>query len=209
MKFNKDKIKMKIVLSKIKDEYDVTQNNKSNSILKTVATIILGIALSTGAVFAGTKVYEVYEKIWKEPEFYNYSEYINQLPHEITEDEKKESISEEKAKKLGTEILNSLGYENQNINRIELKKGYIQNGRANYYMLKTEFGYEEGLMVMVDANTGDFICFEDLDLKYQHLPTQIITSDEISKIATDYCRKLKLKNDSYKISRYGDNGLLL
>ena len=65
MEFDKNKVKFKIAISKIKEENDIVMENKTKSILKTVATATIGILLSSGIVFAGTKVYE---NIWKTPE---------------------------------------------------------------------------------------------------------------------------------------------
>ena len=196
MEFNKNKVKLKIAISKIKEENDVVMENKTKNILKTTSTIIAGIILGTGVVFAGTKVYE---KIWKEPQKYTHNEIANQLPPpEITEEEKTELITEEEAKAKGIEILNKLGYENQNINKIELKRGY-DDDLASYYMIKTKLGYEEGLMVQLNAKDGSFEYFGDMDLKYKHLPTQKISNEEISKIATNIYEKLGINNE-YKLT---------
>ena len=56
MEFDKNKIKTKIAISKIKEESDIVMEKKTKSVFKTVVTAIAGIILSTGAVFAGTKV---------------------------------------------------------------------------------------------------------------------------------------------------------
>ncbi len=196
MEFNKNKVKLKIAISKIKEENDVVMENKTKSILKTASTVIAGIILGTGVVFAGTKVYE---KIWKEPQKYTYNEIANQLsPPDITEEEKTQLITEEEAKAKGIDILNKLGYENQNINKIELKRGY-DDDVTSYYMIKTKLGYEEGLMVQLNAKDGSLEYFGDMDLKYKHLPTQKISNEDISKIATNIYEKLRI-NDEYKLT---------
>ena len=58
MEFDKNKVKFKIAISKIKEENDIVMENKAKGIFKTIATATVGVVLSTGVVFAGTKVYE-------------------------------------------------------------------------------------------------------------------------------------------------------
>lgn len=98
MEFNKDKIKFKIAISKIKEENDIVMENKIKGILKTVFIALAGIVLSTGVVFAGTKVYE---NIWKTPEkiqlssgdffeIWNNNKNNQDINVAITEDEAKE-----------------------------------------------------------------------------------------------------------------------
>ena len=185
-----------IAISNIKEEVDIVMENKVKSIFKTIATTLIGLLLCTGVVFAGTKVYENIEKIWKEPQSYTYDEMISNIPQEVTEEEKKDIITEDEARNIGIDILNKLGYENQSINRIELKKGYTDS-IPSYYMVKTKWGYEEGLMVQLNANDGEFICFEDMELKYKHFPTEKLSDDEISRIATQYYQKIGFDENLY------------
>lgn len=191
----KTKSRMKIAVSKFLEEEKIMPKR---NLVKFVATFVLTIGATAGLVYAGNVVYE---KIWKEPESYTYEEMINELPPpEVTEEEKKELITEEAAKKKGLEILKNLGYEKQTINRIELKRGYSEEV-TSYYMVKTKWGYEEGLMIQLNANNGDFIAFNDMDLKYKHLQSQILTEEEISKIANDIYSRLGLKVGEYKLSQ--------
>ena len=51
MEFDKNKIKTKIAISKIKEENDIVmEKRKARSVFKTVATAMAGIILSTGVV---------------------------------------------------------------------------------------------------------------------------------------------------------------
>ena len=197
MEFDKNKIKLKIAISKIKEENDIVMESKTRKVLKTIGAVIAGVVLSTGVVFAGTKVYE---SIWKEPQKITADEMKNELPPEnITDEEKKELITEEEAKEKGLEILNKLGYENQTINRIELKRGYDED-ITSYYMIKTKYGYEEGLMVQINAQNGNFIYFADMDLKYKHLKTQKLSDDEIAKVAQNVYNELEIEENEYKLA---------
>ena len=81
-----EKVKMKIAIYNVKEE-DIVMENKTKGILKTVATALAGIVLSTGVVFAGTVVYE---NIWKTPEKIQLSSGDFEEITKITEESKKE-----------------------------------------------------------------------------------------------------------------------
>ena len=190
-----EKSQMKIAVSEFKEEENTMP--KMNKITKSVATILVVLGLGTGVVFATTNLYE---KIWKEPKSYTEEEMINELPPaEVTEEEKKELISEDEAKEKGIEILEKLGYGNQRIIRIELKRGYDEDVDS-YYMVKTKWGYEEGLMVQLNAKGGEFIAFNDMDLKYRHLDSQVLDDEEIAKVVTDIYNKLGFEENKYILS---------
>ena len=191
-----EKSQMKIAVSEFKEEENTMP--KMNKITKSVATILVILGLGTGVVLATTNLYE---KIWKEPKSYTEEEMINELPPaEVTEEEKKKLITEDEAKVKGLEILEKLGYENQTINRIELKRGYDETVDS-YYMIKTKWGYEEGLMVQLNAKGGDFIAFNDMNLKYRHLDSQVLDDKEIAKISTDVYNKLGIEEGKYTLSK--------
>ena len=191
-----EKSQIKIAVSEFKEEENTMP--KINKITKSVATILVILGLGTGVVLATTNLYE---KIWKEPKSYTEEEMINELPPaEVTEEEKKELITEDEAKVKGLEILEKLGYENQTINRIELKRGYDETVDS-YYMIKTKWGYEEGLMVQLNAKGGDFIAFNDMNLKYRHLDSQVLDDKEIAKISTDVYNKLGIEEGKYTLSK--------
>ena len=96
MEFDKNKIRLKIAISKIKEENDIVMENKTKNIFKIVSTAVAGIILSTGIVFAGTKIYE---KIWKEPKK------IQIVTDVLTPEAQKENISEEEAKQIAIKLI--------------------------------------------------------------------------------------------------------
>ena len=100
MEFDKNKIRLKIAISKMKEENDIVMENKTKNIFKIVSTAVAGIVLSTGIVLAGTKVYE---NIWKEPEK---MEIVTSV---LTPESEKENISEEEAKQIAINKLNQIG----------------------------------------------------------------------------------------------------
>ena len=99
MEFDKNKIRLKIAISKIKEENDIVMENKTKNIFKIVSTAVAGIVLSTGIVFAGTKVYE---KVWKDPEK------IEIVTEVLTPEAQKENISEEEAKQIAINKLKEI-----------------------------------------------------------------------------------------------------
>lgn len=166
-------------------------------IKKMIITVIGFLTVASGIAFAG---YTVYEKIWKEPKKYATSDdYLNSLPsEEINEEEKRNLITENDAKNIALNFLNKLGYENQTINSIELKRDYSQP-MDSYYMAKTESKYEKGLMVLIDSKNGYIEYFNDLDLKYKDLNQDIITEEQAKQIAIDTYEKLELNKNDYDL----------
>lgn len=166
-------------------------------IKKIIITIVSFLTVTSGIAFAS---YTVYEKIWKEPKKYATSDdYLNSLPSkEISEDEKRNLITENDAKNIALNFLNKLGYENQTINSIELKRDYSQP-MDSYYMAKTESDYEKGLMVLIDSKNGYIEYFNDLDLKYKDLNQDIITEEQAKQIAVDIYEKLELNKNDYEL----------
>lgn len=166
-------------------------------IKKIIITIIGFLTVASGIAFAS---YTVYEKIWKEPKKYTTSDdYLNSLPSkEISEDEKRNLITENDAKNIALNFLNKLGYENQTINSIELKRDYSQLMNS-YYMAKTESSYEKGLMVLIDSKNGDIEYFNDLDLKYKDLNQDIITEEQAKQIAVEAYKRLELNENNYEL----------
>ena len=146
MEFDKNKVKFKIAISKINEENDIVMENKTKGIFKTVATALAGIVLSTGVVFAGTMVYE---NIWKTPEKIQLSSGDFEEITKITEESKKENMSEEKAKEIAIKKLNEIGF-NHNIVGTNHYKKFDSN--TIIYRFDTEDNYE----ISIDGQTGEF-----------------------------------------------------
>ncbi len=166
-------------------------------IKKVIISIVSILTLASGIAFAS---YTVYKKIWKEPKKYaTVDDYSNSLPfEEISEEEKKSLITENDAKNITLNFLDKLGYENQTINRIELKRSYNQVTNS-YYMIKTDFSYEKGLMVLINSKNGEIEYFNDLDLKYKELQQDVITEEQAKQIAYDTYQKLELNKNNYEL----------
>ena len=147
MEFDKNKIKTKIAISKIKEENDIVmEKKKTRSILKTVVTTVLGIILSAGFVFAGTTVYE---KVWKTPEKIQLSSGDYEEITKVTEESKKENMSEEEAKKVAIEKLNQIGFNSNIVGTNHYKE---MDSTKIMYRFDTEDNYE----ISIDGRTGEF-----------------------------------------------------
>lgn len=168
-------------------------NVKKSTIIATVITLIMGCS----AVLATSYIF--YPKIWKEPKSYTYDEYMDNIEtSEITEKEQATLITEEQATQKAIEILERLGYENQTIDRIELNRGSTDNVKA-YYIIKTKWEYQEGLMVQLNAENGEFVSFRDMELSDRHLQSDELSDDKISNIATQIYNRLEINDNIYKV----------
>ena len=183
MEFDKNKVKLKIAISKIKEENDIVMEDKKRNIFKTVATATIGILLSTGFVFAGSKVIE---KIWKKPEK------IQNITYEVTEESKKENITEEKAKEIAINKLNEVGF-NANIVGTDHYKEVDSNKIE--YRFKTEDGYG----IEIDGFSGKFCSFYNDKNNLQDLNIEI-TEEEAIEAANKYYKLFGLKEGDYELT---------
>jgi len=188
MDFDRNRIKLKIAISEIKEENDVVMVNQTKNIVKTIVAAVAGILLSTGVVFAGVKVYE---NIWKTPEKVTFD------TMEITEEAKRENISEEKAKQIAIDQLNKIGFNSKIV-----KTNHYKEATSNKitYRFITENNYE----ISINGETGEFY-----DIWNENLNTQdtniYITQDEAINIANKYYKLFGYKPGEYEITRVWSN----
>ena len=190
MEFDKNKIKTKIAISKIKEENDmVMEKKKTRSILKTVATAVVGIILSTGFVFAGTAVYE---KVWKTPEKIQLSSGDSEEITKITEESKKENISEEDAKKVAIEKLNQIGFNSNIVGTNHYKE---MDSTKIMYRFDTEDNYE----ISIDGQTGEFFDIWDNNKNIQDT-SKYMTEEQAKELANKYYKLFGYKDGEYEIT---------
>lgn len=184
MEFDKNKIKTKIAISKIKEENDIVMENKTKGIFKMVTTGIAGIVFCTGVVFAGSKIIE---NIWKEPKK------IETPTYKITEESKKENITEEEAKQIAIKKLNEFGF-NSNITGTDHYKEI--NSNKIMYRFKTEGEYE----ISIDGKKGTFyqIWTTKTNIEDKNI---ILSKEEFLKIADKYNKIFGYINDDYEMTR--------
>lgn len=184
MEFDKNKIKTKIAISKIKEENDIVMENKTKGILKLITTGIAGIVFCTGVVFAGSKIIE---NIWKEPKK------IETPSYKITEESKKENITEEEAKQIAIKKLNEFGF-NSNITGTDHYKEI--NSNKIMYRFKTEGEYE----ISIDGKKGTFyqIWTTKTNIEDKNI---ILSKEEFLKIADKYNKIFGYINDDYEMTK--------
>lgn len=190
MEFDKNKIKTKIAISKIKEENDIVmEKKKTRSILKTVVTTVLGIILSAGFVFAGTTVYE---KVWKTPEKIQLSSGDYEEITKVTEKSKKENMSEEEAKKVAIEKLNQIGFNSNIVGTNHYKE---MDSTKIMYRFDTEDNYE----ISIDGQTGEFFDIWDNNKNTQDT-SKYITEDQAKEVANKYYKLFGYKEGEYEIA---------
>lgn len=194
MEFDKNKARLKIAISKMKEENDIVMENKTRNIFKTVVTATIGIVLSTGAVFAGSKVIE---DIWKTPEKVEMISGDFEEITKITEESQKENITEEKAKEIAISKLEEIGF-NSNIVGTNHYKEFDSN--KIWYRFNTEDNYE----ISIDGKTGAFceICNNNTNIQDC---TKEISEEEAIEVAKEYYRLFGFKDGEYEITRIWSN----
>lgn len=190
MEFDKNKIKTKIAISKIKEENDIVmEKKKTRSILKTVVTTVLGIILSAGFVFAGTTVYE---KVWKTPEKIQLSSGDYEEITKITEESKKENMSEEEAKKVAIEKLNQIGFNSNIVGTNHYKE---MDSTKIMYRFDTEDNYE----ISIDGRTGEFFDIWDNNKNIQDT-SKYMTEKQAKELSNKYYKLFGYKDGEYEIT---------
>ena len=145
MKSNKEylegiyKRKNEILNAKEKNEFfNIRYKKIKKSPLKIAATFVISLGVTIGVCYCGTIAYQ---NIWKEPKKYEFN--VNQ---ELTEEEKKECLTEEEANKIGTEYLKKVGLEDETILTKKLEKEFLSD--------KNEWGMSSKIATMtIDAKT--------------------------------------------------------
>lgn len=156
------------------------QKNKTNifykefNFAKVAITTFATIILTTGIVLA-TK--QVYEKIWKEPKEYS-------AQQEVSEEEKKNCISEEQATKIGNDYLKKIGFDDQNIINLNLQKELRSND--NIWSLSSE-----KVLIDVDANTGKIKYVYISSTEYEKPKNYGITREEARITAKELLEKYR------------------
>ena len=194
MDFDKDKIRTKIAISRALNERKSIEANKMQNIIKIITTTLAGILISSGVVFAGSKIYE---SIWKTPEKVDIPSGDFYEITKITEESKKENMSEEEAKEIAIKKLNEINF-NSNIVSTNHYKEYDSN--KIWYRFLTEDNYE----ITIDGQTGEFFDIWNHNKDIQDL-NKYITVDEAIEVANKYYKLFGFKEGEYEITRIHSN----
>ena len=178
-------------LDKIKND-DISYNeinkikfdiNKKYSISKLVAGFALGIISITGTVYASTVLYN---KIWKNPEKYSYTEEKN-----IETEEKNNTISEEDAISIAMDWFEKLGYSNTVIEKSILEKD------PYYDKIYWNISATENYGIKLNATDGSIYKFG----YGQKIPTNYVCNKEQAiEIANQIYKELGFKENDYVLA---------
>ena len=149
---------------------------KKVNVIKKSIIIATSILLGSSVVFAAAKTYE---NIWKQPETYEFS-------YELTEQEKKEAISEEEAKKKAVEYLSKIGLDKE-INGLTLRKDAYGNE------VIWDIGFESGSMTI--NSKGKFESLNIPSYNYKIPYNYGITREDARKVAKELLSKYNPNNN--------------
>ena len=160
-------------------------------IVQTVATLIVTITLGM-TVYAGTKVYENIEKIWKTPETYEFT-------NVLSEEDKKNAISEEEARKKASDYLEKIGLENE-VGGLTLRKDAWDN------KVIWDIGFKNGTMTM--NSKGEFEYLNIPSYTYTIPKNYGITREQARIVAKELLSKYNPNNNDneYELVSLKRNG---
>lgn len=171
---------------------------RKRKIIKTISTACATIVLTSGVAVGG---FIAYEKVWKEPKQYTYEELKNTIAQsEVPEEEKANLISEDDAKNKALEIVNNLGYENQEITKIELNQNKEEYINEIYYKIETS-DKNKNLNIKIDAETGELESFEDIGLLQKENNNEEINSEEAIEIVKSIYEDIGVNIDDYILKK--------
>lgn len=166
-----EKARMKMAISNLEKEDIKVKEKKNISMWKVVATFVLATGITGGLAYATGSA--IYDKIWKEPETYEFS-------YEVTEKDKEQAISENEARKKAEEYLKKIGLEDE-IGNLGLSKSLYGNETI------WSIGFTRGSM-RIDSKGN----FKDLNIpsfEYKIPYNYGITREEARKVAKELLAK--------------------
>ena len=183
----KEKLKFNIAISQIKEEENLAMNN-IKTFIKGMGIAACFMLATTGVVFAGSKVIE---NIWKTPQK------VQVLTNEITEDSKKENISEEQAKEIAINKLKEIGFDSNILNTNHYKE--IDSNKIMY-----RFDIKDNYEISIDGQTGEFYDIWNNNKNRQDVNVNI-TEAEAIQIANQYYKLFGFKDGEYEITKIWSN----
>lgn len=197
----KEKLKMKIAISQIKNEEEKAMNKKEKFVFKNIGIAACVLMSLTGVVFAGNKVIE---KVFKEPKKYeSYNELIEEYKQiqgsqEVTQEDETKAVDMEQAIVEANKVLNKFGYENQEFEVKELKKNYIL-GADLAYCFATSKNLNKGIQVEINAENGKCVGISDKDLMNKEIISDPISKEEAIRKSEEIYSLFGLKENEYKL----------
>ena len=190
----KEKVKLKIAISKLKEKENIAMKNMNYKMSKIVAVACL-VLLFSGVGLATQKVIE---NIWKEPEkvekFYSNEGQRREVPEEA----KANVITENEAEQLALRILKEYGYENEIIESIELVES-PQN-----YDMKYTITTKGKCLIQIDAKDINNYCFSS-NVLYKDIKHYRGNRDDLEKVVRDICENHNIDLTEYEVLNVSTN----
>ena len=199
----KEKLKIKIAISQIKNEEEKAMNKKEKFVFKNIGIAACVLMSLTGVVFAGSKIIET---VFKEPKKYeSYNELIEerkqtQGSQEITKEDETKAVDMEQAIVEANKILDKFGYEDQEFEVKELKKNYVLGADLSY-CLATNKNLNKGIQVDINAENGKCVGICDNDLWNKKIISDPISKDEAIEKSEEIYKLFGLKENEYKLKQ--------
>lgn len=177
---------------------------RKRQIIRTISTACATVILTSGVAIGG---FIVYEKVWKEPKQYTYEELKNTIADtEVSDEEKKDLISEEQAKQTALEIAKNLGYENEVVESIELKQNKREEYEEKYYEIKTSDNIDN-IEIKINATDGQIMAFDNMNLLDKEENNKDITNQEVINIVNNIYGKIKLETSNYELEECNEEDI--
>ncbi len=175
-----------MILNTIKN----TEKKKNNSInlIKKLVTVSASILITCSGVLATSLVYD---KVWKNPEKYNYSE-ESKLFSESQIDWNSNLMSKDELINKATEILKVLGYNDYHVETteiFEIKNKQIIN---NYCKIIAKNQYEKEIIIKLKADNSNLMYFSSTDIKLNQATTESIEQTEAINNINEIAQNLNL-----------------
>lgn len=199
----KEKLKMKIAISQIKNEEKKVMNKKEKFVFKNIGIAACVLMSLTGVAFASSKVIE---KVFKEPKKYeSYNEILEEYAElqgsqEVTQEDEEKAVDMEQAAVNANNILNKFGYENQEFAVKELKKNYIMGAKLSYFFA-TDKNLNKGIQVDINAENGKCVGICDKDLWTKEIISDPISQEEAIEKSEEIYKLFGLKENEYKLKQ--------
>ena len=169
---------------------------RKRKLIKNISIFCLLLICTSGCAIGG---YIAYENVWKEPKQYTYAEMENIIANDtVTEGKKDKIIEEESIKNNVNDILNELGYDDQEIKKIEIKE-YKQEGLEEvYYNIETS-GDNENLNLRVNAENGNLLSLENNKILSKDVSEADVNKSDVEKLSNELFSKISQENDAYRL----------
>lgn len=183
-------------------EYKRYLEHKKNRFRKVAVTTIASISTFSTICVAGF----AYDRVWYEPETYSYEDVKQALNAGVSEEMKKDLISEDDAKKIAVEAASKLGYEGALVESVELKNDISDNDVA-YYNIKAKHNTNDSLSFRINAVTSEIDSYSNQNiLDYLNsLSITNISTEQALIYADDILNLLKYDKENYKLSDINNN----